>query len=479
MTKWLFCRALVLVVWVLPAAGLDLKSLAGVDWFGLYMNGQKVGYARTELAVGPDGTVTLSEDAAFKLTMSGVKQDMHIVTKRRYGPGGDLVSVESEVTDVSGLSRFRGVVEGGELSLRTWVGGHDSQERLPRPRETLRDATRQLSLVLEGAEVGKTAEFVLFEPMFKREIPGRSEIVGVEERVLDGVATRVYRVRTVLESMGIESVTYVAEDGTTLEDRTAGGIITMRLEPEGAAKDVSYSNDVIVSNAAVIEGPIDKPRTRVGLRLELSGPLRDEYLISDHRQTMRRAGEAVEFQGRVVGVEDAPDFPLELPGPVREWIGPSTFVQSDHPRIVETAKAIVGDERDAFAASTKLVRWVYENVRSTFSARLTNSLEVLDHMEGDCTEHSMLFIGLARAAGLPAREAAGLIYVDHPRPGFYFHQWATVWVGEWIDVDPTFNQPIADATHIKLAEGDLFEQTKLLPIIGHLRIRVLDDTPAS
>src|SRR5690606_4996156 len=102
------------------------------------------------------------------------------------------------------------------------------------------------------------------------------------------------------------------------------------------------------------------------------------------------------------------------------------------------------------------------------SARLTNALEVLENLQGDCTEHSILFIALARAAGLPAREVAGLIYVEGDRPGFYFHQWATVWVGKWIDVDPTFDQPLADVTHIKLAEGDLLNQAKLIPIIGQI-----------
>ena len=105
---------------------------------------------------------------------------------------------------------------------------------------------------------------------------------------------------------------------------------------------------------------------------------------------------------------------------------------------------------------------------------MTNALEVLKRLEGDCTEYSVLFIGLARAAGLPAREVAGLIYMTGSPPGFYFHQWAKVWVGKWIDVDPTFNQPIANATHIKLAEGDLFEQARLIPIIGRIQIEVVD-----
>jgi hypothetical protein len=109
---------------------------------------------------------------------------------------------------------------------------------------------------------------------------------------------------------------------------------------------------------------------------------------------------------------------------------------------------------------------------------LTNSLEVLENLEGDCTEHSVLFIGLARAAGLPAREVAGLIYVDGIQPGFYFHQWAKVWIGKWIDVDPTFNQPLADVTHIKLAEGDLLSQAQLLPVVGQLDIEVVAEAQA-
>ena len=70
---------------------------------------------------------------------------------------------------------------------------------------------------------------------------------------------------------------------------------------------------------------------------------------------------------------------------------------------------------------------------------------------------------------------AGLIYISGRPGGFYFHQWATVWVGRWIDVDPTFNQPQADATHIKLVEGDLFQQARIIPVIGNLKISVLPD----
>jgi transglutaminase-like putative cysteine protease len=150
-------------------------------------------------------------------------------------------------------------------------------------------------------------------------------------------------------------------------------------------------------------------------------------------------------------------------------------VQSDHPKILEKAREIVGDTTNAWEAAKKLNEWVRANMRSTFSARFTNALEVLENLEGDCTEHSVLFIALARAVGIPAREVAGLVYVDAGKPAFYFHQWAKVWVGKWVDMDPTFGQTTVDVTHIKLGEGDLFDLAHIIPIIGRLKIRLVSE----
>ena len=70
----------------------------------------------------------------------------------------------------------------------------------------------------------------------------------------------------------------------------------------------------------------------------------------------------------------------------------------------------------------------------------------------------MLFVALARAAGLPARVCAGLVF---QRDAFYYHFWPEVYVGEWIATDPTFGQAQADATHIQLA-GSVMESDSMV-----------------
>jgi len=463
--------ALVLIAPVLSAQPIKIADYLGETWYGVYMNNQKAGYAVNAVAQNADGTIVVSEDMNFQINMVGIKQDMRIEARRTYSAEGALITIESLVKDPAGTNTFVGTVRGEELHLTSVVGGAESRVVLPRPQESLEDAIKQTQLVRSGARVGDAIEFTVFEPLYKKELSGISTITEESMRDIEGVHTKVFTIKTSMPEMGVDSISVVTEDGTTLEDEVAG-LIKMRLEDEALAKDVDYNNDVIISNAAMVETPIKDPRTRSQLRLELRGPINEGHLFNDDRQKVTAAEGYFLFEGNTYDMAgfQAAKLPITDEA-VKPWMAATQFVQSDNPKLIAKAKEIIGDETDALAASTKLSKWVHENMHSTFSARLTNAIEVLEHLEGDCTEHSILFIGLARAAGLPAREVAGVVYVEGVKPGFYFHQWAKVWVGKWVDVDPTFDQPLVDATHIKLAEGDLFQQARIIPIIGQLKIK--------
>lgn len=470
MRAWMIA-AFVLIAPVLCAQPIKIADYLGETWYGVYMNNQKAGYAVNAVAQNADGTIVVSEDMNFQINMVGIKQDMRIEARRTYSAEGALISIESLVKDPAGTNTFVGTVRGDELHLTSVVGGAETRVVLPKPQEGLEDAIKQTQLVRSGARVGDAIEFTVFEPLYKKELSGISTIMEESVRDIEGVHTKVFTIKTSMPEMGVDSISVVTEDGTTLEDEVAG-LIKMRLEDETLAKDVDYNNDVIISNAAMVETPIKDPRTRSLLRLELRGPINEGHVFNDDRQKVTAAEGHFLFEGRTYDMAgfQAAKLPITDEA-VKPWMAATQFVQSDNPKLIAKAKEIIGDETDALAASTKLSKWVHENMHSTFSARLTNAIEVLEHLEGDCTEHSILFIGLARAAGLPAREVAGVVYVEGVKPGFYFHQWAKVWVGKWVDVDPTFDQPLVDATHIKLAEGDLFQQARIIPIIGQLQIK--------
>jgi transglutaminase-like putative cysteine protease len=82
---------------------------------------------------------------------------------------------------------------------------------------------------------------------------------------------------------------------------------------------------------------------------------------------------------------------------------------------------------------------------------------VIDRRRGDCTEHAALFVTMARAAGVPAREVTGLLWVEE-LGAFGGHAWAEVALaGMWVPVDPTWGQVPADPAHIRLSNAPHLE----------------------
>ena len=146
------------------------------------------------------------------------------------------------------------------------------------------------------------------------------------------------------------------------------------------------------------------------------------------------------------------------------------LVQSDDPRIQAQARQIAGRERRAGPAAELLTHWVYRNLKKEITISVPSAVQVLEDRSGDCNEHTVLYVALARSLGLPARTAAGLVYL---RGRFYYHAWPEVWLGRWVAVDPTFDQFPADASHLRFVIGGLARQVELLRLIGRVTVTVV------
>jgi hypothetical protein len=153
------------------------------------------------------------------------------------------------------------------------------------------------------------------------------------------------------------------------------------------------------------------------------------------------------------------------------YLDPEPLVQSTDPRIAAQARQIVGRVTDPRRAVELLNSWVYETLEKKITVSVPSAVQVLETRRGDCNEHTVLFVALARSMGIPARTAAGLVYLNGH---FYYHAWPEVYLNGWVAVDPTFGQVPADAAHIRFTIGGLARQMELIRLIGHLGINVID-----
>jgi len=151
------------------------------------------------------------------------------------------------------------------------------------------------------------------------------------------------------------------------------------------------------------------------------------------------------------------------------WLRAEPLIQVNDPRIGAQLRQIVGRERNAAKAAQRILAWV-SALRHAQSAGVPNAARALESRSGDCNELTVLYVALARAAGLPARPVSGLLW----RGGrFYYHAWAEVYLGRWVAVDPLLGQLPADATRVRLVEGGLARGVDLIRAIGNLKLETL------
>lgn len=142
--------------------------------------------------------------------------------------------------------------------------------------------------------------------------------------------------------------------------------------------------------------------------------------------------------------------------------------------IVEPLAAVAPDRRTLVEA---LVPEVAARLSSAPEPGLPSALGALAQGSGNCNDHAVLFVALARTAGVPARRIAGLVYLDEPAPGFYPHEWAEVWMDEpvgWVPVDPAFEQRIADAARIPLVTGGQAPLWTVLDQLGTRSVEIVE-----
>jgi hypothetical protein len=243
-----------------------------------------------------------------------------------------------------------------------------------------------------------------------------------------------------------------------------------RLDGGMRSRAVSSDRDVLETTAIAASAPIGTART-ARLRVRLRGTDLTGFALTGGRQTLRGDTLIVAREDSTRGSgEYAMPMPLAMRMSFRHELSPEPLVQSGDQRIVQLARRIRGDTRDPVVAARRINQWVHDSLKKSVSVTIPSAIQVLESRSGDCNEHTQLFIALSRAAGIPARAAAGLALVGKK---FYYHAWPEVFVGKWVAVDPTFGQFPADASHLRFVYGGLDRQAELLRLMGTLRIDVL------
>ncbi|HEX6284440.1 MAG TPA: transglutaminase-like domain-containing protein, partial [Pyrinomonadaceae bacterium] len=179
--------------------------------------------------------------------------------------------------------------------------------------------------------------------------------------------------------------------------------------------------------------------SRLVLRVRAKAPgpidnIKDDIKTSEQVVEQKSATELLlTVAARHPAVEKSLQLPIRNPE-LAEYLRATSEFAADKKEVIDQAKAIAGNDRDAWSVAKKLAEWTHKNLEWKYVVS-ADAVQTLATREADCSEFSELYIGMARSLGLPARMVSGLAYSGGSFGG---HAWVEVWIGKWIELDPTW-----------------------------------------
>ncbi len=299
------------------------------------------------------------------------------------------------------------------------------------------------------------------------------KIESIDKYNFAGVPTDVYTVSFEIVEMKFSGTSILDKTGRELEVNLGGGIL-LKLEGREQAIKIDNEFDILDDNLIRPKQKLENLADMRSLRLRITGISEDDIIDSDlQRITSKSDNELLADIKRANEPETVSDLPVKSEE-LAEYLASTVYIQSDAEEIKKLAAEIIGDESNSWEAARKINAWVYENIEKRFTPDFSNALQTLRNMRGDCGEHTALTVALMRAAGIPARPVAGLVYWP-PGGGFGYHAWVEAYVGQWVMMDPAWGEDIVNPTHIALTTGDIIDQASILyRVMGRMGIEVVE-----
>ena len=443
------------------------------QWRGVYYRGEKIGFTVSQLQAVDDG-FELQEDGRLQFSLLGAVTPAILRTTARVDRSFSLQSFDFSLDPGTGPMAIKGRLDGLRLTLEMSSGSGTRTEirDLKEPPALMLSVGRRLAS--EGLTAGTKRQWAVFDPATLTNAPVTLAI-GDREVVQGGGRRPIPAFRVQMTFAGLTSTAWVTDTGEIVREESPMGLITV-LETQEQATTLGVSDrmraDMLEASAIVPEmtrHAIVEPRDVSRLRLRLTGA--DLSMLD-------LDGEWQRFDGGEIELIDPRTLTAgPAPADLDSYLRPEPFIESDAPEIRAAAELMVQGMTGTRARAERLTREINSYVEKRPTVSLPSALEVLRTRVGDCNEHTVLFIAMARSLGIPARINVGVAFV---RGAFYYHAWPEVWIddgkgrGLWLPVDPTFNQFPADATHLRLARGGLDKQTAIMPLIGQANITVTD-----
>ena len=452
---------------------LSIESIHAVSerdsWMNIFQNDSKIGCSHSQLFKEPTG-FRLTEAVQMRINTMGLIQDINLNTETQLNPDFTLRELDFEISSSQFRFRVHGSVSQNMMQAITESAG--SKRRLDIP---LKDKPYHFGGIIDALaatdlEPGRRYIFNIFDPASMGQADVIVEVMGQE--IINSGGSSQLATKVSLNFKGVSQLAWIGKEGDVVKEKGLLGISLVNTNRKDALDGLAVESVQDLTKAASVPSNIllKKLETLKELKIKIQGISTQNLQLQGGRQT---------FKGQVLTVEKeklddlAPALlPQNMAALEKIFLKPSPFIQSDDQRIQDMVREILGDDTAAspLTRARKLVDWVHTHIEKRPVLSLPDAISTLENRVGDCNEHAVLLAALARAAGIPARIEAGLVYL---KGRFYYHAWDLIYLGKWVTADAVFGQLPADVSHLRLVAGSSEQQMDLMGVIGKIQLKVL------
>ncbi len=440
------------------------------SWMNILQNDRKIGASHSIFLKTKNGYL-LKETLYMRINTMGLIQDINLKTVGRLHPDFTLSSFDFNISSGRFVFSAQGGVSGNVLSIKTHGIESTGSFQIKIPEKLYLAAGIINAVETSGLGPGDEVVFQIFDPATMASEPVSIRVIDHEEILNMGVKKKAKKIAMMFK--GVTQLAWVGENGEVLKEKGFLGISLEKTTRDHALFDlpVESSQDLTMVVSVPSNVPINNAETLTRLEAEISGLPSDPIRLHGGRQSLK--GNLL-----IINKESLPDATTdydvtELKEPQIKFLEPTPFIESNHPKIRNLVKKIVAADDPPIKKTIKLVDWINKNIAKRPVISVPDALAVIENRAGDCNEHAVLLAALARAAGIPAKLEAGLVYLNGR---FYYHAWNLLYLGKWITVDSLFGQLPADVTHIRFSSGEPGQQLDLISIIGKIKLKIIKQT---
>jgi len=465
------------VISQVPIAAQEIPS---ETWMGIYLGKAKIGYASFVIdksTFGGKPGYRLDSTSTTRLLALGEEVEQELITTVYLNEKFEPVYETFEMKSAGHSTRITAKFGRTQIVAEVVSEGTKTTKTIPIPSGSKLIGDYTFFPTTMKLKVGDKLDLKYFNPLTLSLDDIQSEVVGTEKIELEGKPCTAFVIRS-LTPLG-EMTCWQDKKGNVLKVTAIMGLVMVR-EPKEEAQSFPGvylpPADLAVATSVPTDMEIPNPRRVKFMKAHLIGLAAKSLAIEDGRQKVKytrkeEPSAAYEITASEFDPSAAASLPIEG-GELKEYLEESPYVQPKNPEIAALAKEVVGDEKNAYLAATRLRTWVHENVQSRGNIGIVrSSVDVLRGKTGVCRDYAILYAALARSVGIPTKLVAGLVFW---KGGFYYHAWAESFVGEWVPIDATLPTDFVDATHIKLAEGEATAMFDMVKTMGTLKAEIVE-----